>query len=256
MGYYQITPNLVATTAVNVASFVKLDTANPDAMVQAGIGDTAIGITYPGTNYPPGVPGATTVAASAGQSCAVYGAGSIVEVQVGASTVTPGYVKPDGNGYATQAFPGDYATGQVFVTGVANSFIRCQVLPTGQRAGTIAEATFTTSTTLTGANAGSTIYFGGTANGVVLTLPAASASKGLIFRFVSLNTTDSTGSTVGTTGTDTIIGKAGGTLAGSSGKGATDTHATALAGDSITVQSDGTSTWYILASTGTWAQQS
>lgn len=257
MGYYATTLNMIATTAVNIASFVKQDPANPNAVVQAGVGDTAIGITGPATNYPPGVPGATTVAAAAGTSVVIYPVGSVVEVQVGATTVTPGPVKPDVNGYATIAYPGELATATAFVTGITGSFVRCKVLETGVRVASASaggELTVTVSTVLTGANGGSTIFANG--SDLTITLPAASTSPGMEIRVVTKSVAGSTGTLIATTGTDAVIGRAGTvTLPGTASKGALNTDATAVVGDSMTLKSDGVSLWYIIASTGIWAQQ-
>jgi hypothetical protein len=256
MGYYGITPNLVCTTPVNVSSFVKLDAANPFAVVQCGAGDPALGVTGSATNYPPGVPGATTVCANAGQAVVIYSVGAIVQVQVGAVAVVPGYVKPDANGYAIQANAGDVGSAIVFAPGLPGAFILCQVCPEGQIAGILGGLTAVAiNTTLTSANNGETVYTI-TNPDLTITLPLAAVLPGMTVKVVTgVVTGGSTGTLLAMASGDQLSGNG---FTPAANKGALNTHATAVVGDYITVMSLGGTTWTVIpppSTQGIWARQ-
>ena len=103
MTRYAITPNLVAGGNINPSSFVKLDPNNDFWAIQAGVGDSPLGISASGTDTAPGTPGATAFAAVAGEQFVIYGIGSIVELKAGATGFARGPVKADVNGYGVTA---------------------------------------------------------------------------------------------------------------------------------------------------------
>lgn len=251
MSFFQITPNLRAGGSINMASFVKGDPANDETAIQAGLGDTALGVAYPGSNTYPFAGSSGEVAASAGESVAIYGSGSIVEVQVGSVAIVRGFVKPDANGYATQAFPGDVATAYSFESAAASTFVRMLVLPPAQTVPGTLITTTATDLTLTAADNGKLIDV--TAADKTVTLPAA--VKGMKYKILVDGATAATGGTVGTTvaipGTDTLAGNG---FTPAAGKGAVNTDATAVSGDWIELTAVAANSWYVTGIKGTWAR--
>lgn len=253
MSYFAITPNLIATGTIAVASFVKGDPASDEAVVQSGLGDTAIGVSYPGINAAPGTPGAGTAAAVSGQACTTYGPGSIVEVQVGAAGITRGFVSPDALGLAINASPGGFATAFSFENGNAGEFVRMMVLPPGTvGTGGAAQSNAAVNATLTAAQSGTTINV--TASDLVITTPAG--VPGMKYRVLVTTTAAASGGTVGTTlhvpGTDTLGGNG---FTPAAGKGAVNTDGTAAAGNWIEITCISANTWLVTGINGTWARE-
>lgn len=101
-------------------------------------------------------------------------------------------------------------------------------------------------------DAGALVILSGTATRVV-TLPPAARCKGMVFSLTTAAApATGVGHTLDTAGTDVMRGNG---FTAAAGKGAVNTQATAVAGDSITVASDGVSAWYITEVTGTWARE-
>lgn len=252
MSHFAITPPLIATGTINVASFVKQDTASDEAVVQAGVGDTAIGVSYPGINAAPGTPGAGTAAAVSGQACTIYGPGSIVEVQVGSVNITRGYVSPDVNGLAINSVAGQFATALSFESANASEFVRMMVLPPNTRVPGPGLVSTAVSVAATAAQSGTTFVV--TAADKVITLPTAVAD--MEFTVVATGTGatgGSTGTTVAVQSTDSTGGNG---FTAAAGKGAIDTHGTAVDGDWIRFFATAANTWYIVGIKGTWARVS
>lgn len=82
-------PNLVANGNINVASFVKVDSSASNRCVQSGAGDLSIGISQEGANLAP-IPGASGLAAVAGNEVKVYGLGDICLLQASTAGWTAG----------------------------------------------------------------------------------------------------------------------------------------------------------------------
>jgi len=96
------------------------------------------------------------------------------------------------------------------------------------------------------------------ADGKAATLPAiAAGNKGMRVTVQNIGTATATEVTVKVTGSDKLIGSvAAVTLTGSAGKGAVNTKATSTKGAYLTVQSDGTDTWWVVGGVGVWAAES
>lgn len=92
------------------------------------------------------------------------------------------------------------------------------------------------------------------ATSATVTLPsAARAGKGAHVTVISTAQPSSgAGLLVDVPATDSMVGNG---FTAAAGKGALNTQATAKAGDSLTLVSDGGTTWYIIAVTGTWARE-
>lgn len=82
-------------------------------------------------------------------------------------------------------------------------------------------------------------------------LPAASSYPGLKVTFTHLvASTSGNGHLLDVTGTDRVRGLG---ITDASAKGLVCTQGTSRIGDSVTVVSDGSSVWYAINATGTWA---
>jgi hypothetical protein len=261
MSYFAITPQMkVFSGTIGLAVFVKGDASNDNGMLQCGAGDSCIGVSTAATNTAPGTPGATSVAASVGQSCAVYGPGSIVEIQVGAGGAAgPGYVKSDANGCAQNASTGDTVCAWLFQQGAVGTFVLGMVLPPNLAvigSGSSSNRTITTNTTLTSADNGKNILVN--QGGIQVTLPSAASVPGMFTRVVSYAATATL--TAGATGTqivpatgDMIIGNG---YTGATNKSSIDVASSAVQGDTQSLISDGVGKWIIVATEGTWVRQS
>lgn len=127
-------PTLVAGGTIQPAAFVKLSGAADNAMLQAGAGDVPIGIASEAQFYPPvndasGNALYPVYAAAAGQSCRVYGAGEICNVQADGTGFAHGdKLKPGAVGVATATTTaGDVFGAVALETTPANALGRVKV---------------------------------------------------------------------------------------------------------------------------------
>lgn len=111
----------------------------------------------------------------------------------------------------------------------------------------LAVATLSTTTTLTAATSGATYIV--TAEDTTTTLPAV--ASGLSYRFHVGSIAGATGVIIHPAGTAKLYGNG---FTAADGKGAKCTHATARAGDFISMICDGTD-WWITSISGTWARE-
>lgn len=92
-------PQLIAGGTLAPMTFAKVSTAADDTCLQAGANDVIIGITQVGTDNPPGLTGATSNAATVGESIQLYGLGDICSLTAGSGGWTAGdRLKSDASG--------------------------------------------------------------------------------------------------------------------------------------------------------------
>src|SRR5258708_2594224 len=95
-------PAFIANGNINPSVFVKLDVTagNNFKVLQAAANtDRIIGISQDSTYQPPGLVGATTVAAAAGQPIQVFGVADVCLLSIGAGGCTAGdYLTSDASG--------------------------------------------------------------------------------------------------------------------------------------------------------------
>jgi hypothetical protein len=248
MDYYGVPQGMIANGNIPCAGFVAFDPSNDDYALPASAGGVCIGVSYPGTNVPP-VPGTNAYSATAGQPVTVYMTGAVVEILVGSSNVTRGYVKPDSNGLATNAFPGDIAGAIIYENASAGEFVTGQVLPPGfvVPGATGAGSIVTTATGLTATPAQSGTTFVVTATGQTITLPLGTV--GMKFRVIAGAGAAGGAVTVAMNPADSLHGNG---FTPAAGKGAVDS--TAADGDWIEVQCIATNNWTIISIKGTWTR--
>lgn len=99
-------PSFIAGGNVSPSRFVKGEAGESNTILQAGLNERAIGISHESTLEAP-IPGASAFTATEGLIVQVYGLGEVCEV-LGAATIAAfDYLKPDANGSAVVAGPGD-----------------------------------------------------------------------------------------------------------------------------------------------------
>ena len=251
MSRYAITPNLLANGNIAPASFVKIDPSNPLQALQAGVGDTPIGISGPGTDTAPGTTGATSNEAVAGEGPLIYGPGSIVELTAGSAGWTQGnLLKPDTNGNGTPITNVYDVAGAIALDSAnAGELSRVMVLPPTQNMSAETVQAVTASTAWTAQDSSKVIMVNGA--DTVQTLPTAAA--GLMYTFINTPTGagGATGTTVAVQAADKMHGNG---FTAAAGKGAVNTHASAADGDALVVIGNGIDGWNILNVRGTWAR--
>lgn len=253
-----ITINLVAGGNILPQSFVKLDTSANEQCLQAGAGDTPVGISGNWTRYAGGTPADDGLEAVATEFPPVFGVGCVVPLVCGATgTWTAGvFLKPDSLGYGTPVTDGTDVAGAVSLT-AANPGEAGRVVvinPGGQGyAGTVPVVTLSGNTTLTANQSGALIVV----NAADKTLTTPAGTPGLRYKVMAIGNAVTAG-TVGTT----LHVPTGDTLAGNgftaaSGKGAIDTKATpAVVGDFIEITCTAANTWVVTEISGTWDRES
>jgi hypothetical protein len=107
------------TAGGNIAPrrFVKLHSA-AHQVVQAVANDRAIGVSQEGSGSTP-IPGASTLAATAGNPVRVYQIGETCELEVAAATAVNAYLKPDANGMGVAVAAANYASAQALTSTAA-----------------------------------------------------------------------------------------------------------------------------------------
>lgn len=264
MSAYQITLNLQAGGNIKPKSFVKLDTSNPLQCLQAGAGDTPIGISGNWTHYPPGTPSDDTFQATSGEFPEIMGMGCITPLLCGTGWTTGLFLKPDSNGAgAPVTVPASDIAGAIALdTANAGEFGRVYVLPP-VGAGVIGVQPVTVLTdnlVATVAHSGMLLVM--TAADKAVTLPVG--APGMRIKVLSIGTAAASGS-VGTTLTAptnelvhgslvTATNISGGVITAASGKGLINTRGTATDGDYVEVTCTTAHNWYITGLQGIWVR--
>ena len=250
-----ITTNLVAGGNILPQSFVKMDPSNGLQCLQAGSGDTPVGISGNWSRFAGGTAADDGNEAIATEFPEVRCPGSICPLVCGTTgTWTTGvFLKPDSLGYGTPVTSATDIAG-AFALAPANPGEAGRVItlmPGGQGPGTAVTSVVTTAVSLTATPGQSGFTFIVTATGQTITLPTAVV--GLRYKVVASHALAGGSLTVAIQGTDEMNGN-GFTVA--VGKGATD--ATVTAGDFIEVTCLAANQWYITAINvaGNWTRVS
>jgi hypothetical protein len=258
MSSYSTPPPIVAGGNILPSTFVMISTTADKTALQATANAPILGVSQVGTHDAPGISGAATYAATAGQSIQLFVSGDICQVAVGASSVTRGdLLKSDANGNAVTGSPAvDNIGARALESGTSGQLILCQILTQMAQPVTPLQVV-TTNTTLTIANAGGYTQ-ANSASSLVITLPPV-ASVNVFDRF-DVTTFQVPGSGVGTliavNAADTASVQMYGTAitTPAAGKGLVNTQGTAKVGDTASVMFDG-SNWIAFARTGAWTRQ-
>jgi len=112
--------SFTASGNVTPSRFVTLSGAR--TVAQSVAGEIAIGVAGRGTKEAP-IPGASALAAAAGDSCPVHGLGEVCLIEAGAAVTVGAYLKPDASGrgiavattnqYSAQALKAAVAAGDL-----------------------------------------------------------------------------------------------------------------------------------------------
>lgn len=128
------TPAFIANGTILPSRFVKLDATKDFAVIQgAAATDSLIGISQEGTKDAPGVVGAGTDAASAGETLKVFGQGDVCLLEAGAAIVRGARLTSDATGRGVTAAPAAGANNGIGAVALqsaaaAGEKIRVQVL--------------------------------------------------------------------------------------------------------------------------------
>jgi hypothetical protein len=250
LSYYNTGVSMVANGNILPATFLMQDPANDLYAIQATYEAVVIGICQSGSDVAPMAGVSPNYAAVAGEIVMIYPPCSMAPLKAGPLGWTPGPIKSDANGYGVNAFPGEITGAWSYETAGPGEQRPVVVLPPNlQSRG--ATKTVAVDTQLIPGNATGTIFV--TTTGRTITLPPVS-NVGLAVRVISA--VAGSGTIVAINAADVASAKMiGNGFTPAAGKGAIDTAGTALVGDSISVQSNGTD-WYILTPVGgIWARQ-
>jgi hypothetical protein len=247
---FQAPMNYVASGAVKIGSFVKLDPTlgKNHYVLQAVAGDFVYGIAWENTFDPQGVNGAnTTDAAKAdGDMVPVFSLAHTCRLKAGTGGYLAGqYLKPDANGYGIVALPGQ-PYGAIALEDAAAGVWGRVVVDRGITP-SLAPFTVNADTVLTASQLNTTIFVTGSRT---LTLPTAASAAGLTVIVVN-NNSAGTSIKVDPAGSELIKGNG---FTAAAGKHADNTAGTARQGDVITLVSNGTD-WFITEVSGTWARE-
>ncbi|MGV3485962.1 MAG: hypothetical protein ACO1RT_16220 [Planctomycetaceae bacterium] len=86
--------------------FVKIEAGESNTILQSGAGDHSIGVSHEGTREAP-IPGASAFAGIEGDLVEIYGLGQPCEVLAAATIAAGDYLRPDADGKAVMAVPGE-----------------------------------------------------------------------------------------------------------------------------------------------------
>lgn len=256
-----ITINMIAGGNVLPKTFVKGDTSNSLTCLQAGAGDVPIGVTGNWTRYAPGTASDDGFQAVATEFPEAVAVGGITPITAGAAFGAFVFLKPDaaGKAIATTAvsdIPGAFSLEAAAGAGEA---IRCLVLAPAAAGSIASNAPIVTAAnyTATASDSGKLIQV--TAADKTVTLPTG--VTGMKYKILCTGLA-STGGSVGTivhvpTG-DTLNGQLveGTAITPASGKGAVNTHGTAITGDFLVVVCTAANTWWVDDVRGIWARES
>lgn len=240
----------IASGTINPATFVKGDTSNPNQYLQAGAGSIPLAITPNASKYVPGTPGISSFP-YAETNDPVYGyyAEQMCELTCGTAWTPYQFLAPDASGNGKPAGIGDWVGALSMTSAAANEITRVMslqpfVLGNGNAS---AVNSVSANTLATAANAGQLIVV--TAADKTVTLPLG--TPGMKF-FVLASGTGATGGSVGTTvAMNAADSLAGNGFTAAAGKGAVNTHGTAVDGDFIEVECVAANSWYIIRIKGT-----
>lgn len=99
-------PSFIAGGNIFPSRFVKGEAGESNTILQAGLNDRAIGISHESTIEAP-IPSASALAAIEGTTVQIYGLGEVCEILAGGAISAFDYLKPDADGKAVLAGPGD-----------------------------------------------------------------------------------------------------------------------------------------------------
>jgi hypothetical protein len=99
-------PSFIAGGSISPSRFVSIQAGESNAILQSTARQHAIGISHEGSREAP-IPGASVLAVLAGEICEVYGLGESCEVEAAANIAAGDYLRPDADGRAVVALPGE-----------------------------------------------------------------------------------------------------------------------------------------------------
>lgn len=99
-------PSFIAGGNISPSRFVKGEAGTSNTILQCGLNDRAIGVSHESTLEAP-IPSASAYAAIDTTTVQVYGLGEVCEVTGAATIAAFDYLKPDADGKAIVAVPGD-----------------------------------------------------------------------------------------------------------------------------------------------------
>lgn len=251
------TPSYVARGDIYVARFVMPDATYDKGALQATAGARTLGVTGPGQHDPPGLLGSTHgLIARIGKSFKFFGPGCAeILLEAGSGGYARfDYLKPDADGKAVRANPGDLAGAYALTSVSANGMGKVNVIePTiVQGAGVAGPQAYvevgTTPYTVTAAQDGTIFYT--TIADVVFNLPATQA--GLWYRFVNGALSAGTGLSISPAAADQLIGNG---FTPADNKDAINSGATDALNDAAEVLGNGTTGWSFIVVKGTWARE-
>ncbi len=257
MSIYATTLPLQSNGNVKPKQFVKLDTSASLLCAPCGAGDSPIGISGNFTRFAPGTGADDGFESVAGEFQGVFPVGCVTPLQCATAWTTGAYLKPTATGFGAPTTAASDIAGAIALTDAAAGE-QADVLVILPSAAGITVATVVVTAvdlTLTAANSGQVIQV--TAADKTVTLPAGVV--GQKFKIVCTGTASS-GGTVGTTVAvptgSTLNGQlvTGTAITAASGKGAINTHATAITGDFLEVTCLAALTYWVTDIQGVWAR--
>jgi hypothetical protein len=114
----------VASGDINPSRFVTKSGAH--TVAQAGAGAIAIGVSHEGSKTAP-IPGASSLAAQAGDPIAVYSDGEACLIELGATVAAGAFVKPDSVGRAITAASTEKYSAVVERGGAVGQKVECYI---------------------------------------------------------------------------------------------------------------------------------
>ena len=120
---YSAAPSFIAGGNISPSRFVKGEAGTSNTILQCVAGDRAIGISHESTLEAP-IPSASALASSDGLTVQVYGLGEVCEV-LGAATIAAfDFLKPNADGSAVVAGPGDAYSAIALVDAVSGDKVK------------------------------------------------------------------------------------------------------------------------------------
>lgn len=120
---YSAAPSFIAGGNISPSRFVKGEAGTSNTILQCVADDRAIGISHESTLEAP-IPSASAFGATDGLTVQVYGLGEVCEV-LGAATIAAfDFLKPDANGSAVVAGPGDAYSAIALVDAVSGDKVK------------------------------------------------------------------------------------------------------------------------------------
>ena len=237
-------PGLVAGGDINPCRFVKGGSSAYNVL-QCVAGAAAIGFSREFVYEAP-TDGASALAASLGRVVQVVRQGQVAELEVGAAVLAFAYLKPDANGRAITALPGEYFSARAFE---AQATATNRVLAEAQQGNVpilVGLQAKTADYTVVSTTDNLAVFSNtGAAGVVVFALPAATVGQQYSFRIVAAQALR-----IDPNGTETIALPSTG-VQGAAGK----YLGSSTAGGTLTCRCDVAGQWSIVSSTAAWAAE-